>query len=97
MYSSSWKQVSENARSKIRYPKPLGLVLGGVFILLVFQFYFLRELLAAEFLLGLIFFVLLVVAGIVYTIGAVGEWGLEAVALRVHSWPALASKRPQRL
>ena len=96
MYSSSWKEVPGNAIGKIRHSKPLGLAIGGLCILLVFQFYFLRELLAAEFLLGLMFFALLVILGIVYTIGTVGEWGLEAVTVKVHSRPPLASKGPLR-
>jgi hypothetical protein len=96
MYSSNWKEFSENAMSKIRHPKPLGLVLGGVFTLLVFQFHFLRELLAAEFLLGLVFFALLVILGIVYTIGVAGQWGLDAVAVRIHSRPPLSHRRPHR-
>lgn len=96
MYSSSWKEVSENAMSKIRHPKPLGLVLGGIFILPAFQFYFLRELLAAELLLGLVFIALLTVVGLAYAIGVASEWGLEAVTVKVHSLPSLASRHAHR-
>jgi hypothetical protein len=41
------------------------------------QFYFVRELLAAELLFGLGFVVLLVAAALSYLVGSAGEWGVE--------------------
>jgi hypothetical protein len=48
-----------------------------VAVFFVLQFYFVRELLAAELLFGLGFAVLLVAATLSYLIGSAGEWGLE--------------------
>jgi hypothetical protein len=48
-----------------------------VAIFFVLQFYFVRELLAAELLLGLGFVVLLVAAALSYLVGSAGERGLE--------------------
>jgi hypothetical protein len=54
-------------------------------IALLLQIYFLRELLAAELLFGLAFAVLLVLVGIFYVVGTIGERGLGGaeVVLRV--------------
>jgi hypothetical protein len=49
-------------------------VLGAFFVL---QFYFVRELLAAELLFGIAFAVLLVLGGLAYLVGSVGERGLD--------------------
>jgi len=53
-----------------------GLLLG-IGILFVFQLYFVRELLAAELLFGLGFAALLLVAGLAYLVGSLGERGLD--------------------
>ncbi len=45
-------------------------------ILFVLQLYFVREMLAAEVLFGMFFAVVLVLCGIFYVVGAVGERGL---------------------
>jgi len=82
----------ESVRKTVRRvsdPKIATIVVTGASVLLAFQFYFLRELLAAEFLLALIVLPLLTIVGAVYAIGAMGNWGLHAVAVRVHSQPAL--------
>ena len=44
---------------------------------LIFQLYFVRELLAAELIFGFGFAVVLVIVGIFYLVGALGERGLE--------------------
>jgi hypothetical protein len=49
-------------------------VLTAFFVL---QFYFVRELVAAELLFGLAFAILLALGGLVYFVGSVGERGLE--------------------
>jgi hypothetical protein len=44
---------------------------------LILQLYFIRELLAAELLFGLVFAFWLVLATIIYIVGMIGEYGLE--------------------
>lgn len=46
-------------------------------VLFVLQLYFVREMLAAEVLFGVFFVVLMILAGIFYAVGAVGERGLD--------------------
>lgn len=65
-------------KAKVR--KGLFLILGIFFIL---QVYFVRELIAAELLFGLGFAVLMVLGGIVYLVGAIGERGLDWAATGV--------------
>jgi len=52
-------------------------VVAVVAAFLVGQFYFVRELLAAELFLGLVFAILLVLSGLVYLVGSVCVRGLE--------------------
>jgi len=54
-----------------------------VAVFFVLQFYFVRELLAAELLFGLGFAVLLVAGGLSYLIGSAGERGLELAEIGV--------------
>jgi hypothetical protein len=44
---------------------------------LIFQLYFIRELLAAELLFGVVFAFWLLLVGVIYLVGTVGEHGLE--------------------
>ncbi|HXN74142.1 MAG TPA: hypothetical protein VN861_16465 [Candidatus Acidoferrales bacterium] len=46
-------------------------------ILFFFQLYFVRELLAAEILFGMVFGALLIIGGTAYLLGAIGERGLD--------------------
>ena len=46
-------------------------------ILFFFQLYFVRELLAAEILFGIVFGALLIIGGTAYLLGAIGERGLD--------------------
>ncbi|MFZ3217431.1 MAG: hypothetical protein WA192_15335 [Candidatus Acidiferrales bacterium] len=46
-------------------------------ILFLFQLYFVRELLAAELLFGMGFALLMLLGGIFYLVGAIGERGLD--------------------
>jgi len=48
-------------------------------IFLVLQLYFVRELIAAELLFCLGFVFLLVLAGIFYVVGTIGDWGFGLV------------------
>jgi len=46
-------------------------------VFVVLQIYFVRELLAAELLFGLLFAVVLALGGVFYVVGAIGERGLD--------------------
>jgi len=72
------------------------LLVGASCGVALFQIYFLRELLAAEVLLGLIFVPLLTIVAIMYTIGAISEWGVEKLAVKAHSSsrPAVRGRNP---
>lgn len=63
------------------------LAIVAVFVFL--QFYFVRELIAAEFLFGTAFAVFLVLAVILYAVGAIGarsvEWSEAGVKVIAHS------------
>ncbi|HSY57928.1 MAG TPA: hypothetical protein VK795_00130 [Terriglobales bacterium] len=52
-------------------------LLAGLAVFFVFQLYFVRELLAAELLFGAGFGVLLVLGGLAYLVGSLGERGLD--------------------
>ena len=45
--------------------------------IIILQLYFVRELIAAELLFGLGFAVMLVLAGVLYVVGAIGERGFD--------------------
>jgi len=85
----------ENALSAGRYSNTAALVLIGSSAFIMLQFYFLRELLAAEFLLGLLILIPLVTfVGIFYTIWLISDLGLQAIRVKVHS---LTASKDQRL
>jgi len=52
-------------------------LLSMLAVFLVLQVYFVRELIAAELLFALGFAVLMVLGGLVYLVGAIGERGLD--------------------
>jgi hypothetical protein len=52
-------------------------MLSAVAVFFILQMYFVRELLAAELLFGLGFAVLLMLGGLFYAVGTVGEKGLD--------------------
>jgi hypothetical protein len=60
-------------------------MIAAVAVIFVLQLYFVRELLAAELLFGLGFGVLLVLGGLAYLVGSLGERGLDLaeVGIRV--------------
>lgn len=70
--SSRYNSLSEAKKAGLQ--KGVWWTLGIIFIL---QLYFIRELLAAELIFGLGFAVLVAIWGVVYTVGAIGERGLE--------------------
>jgi hypothetical protein len=72
---------------KLRIRKGLVIAILAVAIL---QAYFVRELLAAELLFGLVFAVLLALGALAYFLGALGERGLDLAeaGIRLASGPA---------
>jgi hypothetical protein len=72
-----WSQIKTLFGAIKQNTKLRNRLLLALAVLLVFQLYFVRELLAAELLFGVLFAVLLAVAGFFYVVGAIGEWGIE--------------------
>ena len=70
-------QLKAVARAVIQKAKVRKGLLSILAAFLVFQLYFVRELLAAELIFGFLFAVALVMVGIFYLIGTLGERGLE--------------------
>ena len=81
-----------NALGTAKHSKAVGLVLIGSSVFILMQFYFLRELLAAEVLLGLILIPLFTLVGIFYTVGLISDLGLQAIAVKTHSLRALKGR-----
>jgi len=75
------KKVFENmklyAKAVIEKAKVRRGMLSVVAVVFIFQLYFVRELAAAELLFGLVFAILLVLGGLAYLIGTIGERGLN--------------------
>jgi hypothetical protein len=72
-----WGQLKEYAGTLAqnkKFRKRAGWTLG---IFIILQLYFVRELIAAELLFGLLFAVMFVLAGIFYLVGTIGERGLD--------------------
>ena len=70
-------QLKEFAISLWQNRKVRDRVLSALVILVVLQVYFVRELIAAELLFGLLFAVLLLLGGLCYVVGMIGERGLD--------------------
>lgn len=54
-------------------------LISSLVVLFILQLYFVREMLAAEVLFAVFFLVVLVLCGIFYAVGALGEQGLALV------------------
>ena len=87
------KVLGEAAAKQAKVRKGLVAILAVFFVL---QIYFVRELLAAELLFGLLFALVLVMAGIFYVLGTLGERALDvgeagarviAHSTRARLWP----------
>jgi glucose dehydrogenase len=101
-------RVLASLRNKIAsiQPKTRKRMAGTIAIVLVLQLYFVRELIAAELLFGLLFVALFVLVSVCYLIGTVWENGLNwadlgaraAVNFTRRSYATLEelSKRPFR-
>jgi hypothetical protein len=63
--------------------RPLAWVMVVLAVILILQFYPVRELLAAELLFGLGFAVLLVLGGLAYLVGSVAERSLKSANVGV--------------
>jgi len=81
----AWVQPKDLALTLWQNRKVRDRGLAALAILIVLQIYFVRELLAAELLFGLGFLALLVLGGICYLVGTIGERGLDwaEIGLRV--------------
>jgi hypothetical protein len=72
-----WGELKVSAAAVSQSRKVRDRVLSALVILVVLQVYFVRELLAAELLFGLLFAALLLLGGICYVVGVIGERGLD--------------------
>jgi hypothetical protein len=70
-------QIKASVATVIKKAKIFKGLLMFLAVLFTLQIYFLRELLAAELLFGLGFAISLLLGGIVYLVGAIGERGLD--------------------
>lgn len=71
------RALIETVRSMARNRKVRFKIISAVAVLLVLQLYFVRELLAAEILFGMGFLSLLLLGGILYALGEIGERGFD--------------------
>lgn len=59
-----------------QHPKLRKRIIWSVAVFLILQTYFVRELIAAELLFGVVFAILFLLGSIFYVVGAIGERGL---------------------
>ena len=69
-----WKDLATPVWQNVTFRKRL---VAAVVVFVVLQLYFVRELIAAELLFGLIFAILFVLGVLFYVIGAISERGLD--------------------
>ncbi|MGB0035920.1 MAG: hypothetical protein WBP79_10645 [Candidatus Acidiferrales bacterium] len=74
------KSLAGTVTEKVKVRKGMWMVLA---VFAFFQLYFVRELIAAEFLFGLGFAALAMLGGIIYLAGALGERGLDVAEVGV--------------
>jgi hypothetical protein len=74
---SAIRTLMETGSRMVASPKVRTRTISILAILFVLQLYFVRELLAAEILFGLSFVSLLLVGGLFYVLGAIGERGFD--------------------
>ena len=70
-------QLITSLKAFVRQPKIRKRLLLALAILFVLQLYFVQAMIAAELLFALFFAVILAVVGVVYLLGAVGEWSIS--------------------
>jgi hypothetical protein len=88
-YLTMLQRVLAGVIEKAKVRKGLLFVLGIFFVL---QVYFVRELVAAELLFVLGFAVLMVLGGVIYLAGTIGERGLDWAAAGVTFGAAVARR-----
>jgi hypothetical protein len=84
-----WKPLLIRLAKEAKVRKRL---VGFLALILVLQLYFVRELIAAELLFGLGFVVLLVLGGIFYIVGAIGERSFRFLESSAHRMAPLARR-----
>jgi hypothetical protein len=74
---SLWDQIGAVSTGLFRKKTVRKWLFSALAVLFVLQLYFVREMLAAEVLFGMFFVVVLLLCGIFYAVGALGERGLD--------------------
>ena len=87
-----WDQIGAVSAGVFQNKPVRKLLIPALVVLFILQLYFVREMLAAEVLFGMFFAVILLLCGIFYAVGALGERGLDLaeagirVAVRSARW-----------
>jgi len=74
VFVNQLKEIANSVKQNKRLQKRVG---WGLAVFLILQVYFVRELIAAELLFGLLFAFMLLLAGIFYVVGTIGERSLD--------------------
>lgn len=72
-----WDQIGAVSAGLFRQKAVRKWLFSSLAVLFILQLYFVREMLAAEVLFGMLFVVVLLLVGIFYAVGALGERGLD--------------------
>ena len=74
VFLNQLREFANTAKQNTKLRKRVG---WGLAVFLILQVYFVRELIAAELLFGMLFVVMLLLAGIFYVVGTIGERSLD--------------------
>lgn len=80
-----WDQVGAVSVKLVQKRQFRKWIFSSLAILFILQLYFVREMLAAEVLFGIFFAIVLVLCGIFYVVGAVGERGLDLAEIGIRA------------
>lgn len=72
-----WDQIGAGSAGLFRKKALRKWLILSLAVLFILQLYFVREMLAAEVLFGMFFAVVLLLCGVFYAVGALGERGLD--------------------
>lgn len=72
-----WDQIGAGSSGLFRKKAVRKWLILSLAVLFILQLYFVREMLAAEVLFGMFFAVVLLLCGVFYAVGALGERGLD--------------------
>lgn len=92
LMNNLWDRLKAELLGLLRQSRVQKWLISALAVLLILQLYFVREMLAAEVLFGIGFAMLLVICGVFYLVGAIGEWVLDLaeagirVAVRSTRW-----------